>query len=55
LAPRAGFDPGGVDAHKVGVGCPTPEPDPHWRVRHAQPAFGVGRYEGTTLFLGRRG
>src|SRR5215467_700804 len=36
------------------VGCPSPEPGTHWRVPEAQPGFGVGRYEGTALCLGRR-
>jgi hypothetical protein len=51
--PRAGVDIGGVCSHTVGVGCPSPEPDTHWRARHAQPAFCRGRSEDTASWLGR--
>jgi transposase len=37
LDPRSGVDTCGVCAHKVGVCCPSPEPGPHGRARHAQP------------------
>ena len=30
------------------VGCPSPEPAPHWRAGDVQPARCIGRYEGTT-------
>src|SRR5919198_1501137 len=42
-------------SHQACVCCPSPEPDTHWRVQDAQPAFGIGRSEGTTFLLGRRG
>src|SRR5262245_39026753 len=42
-------------SHQACVCCPSPEPDTNWRVQDAQPALCIGRYEGTTLFLGRRG
>jgi hypothetical protein len=54
LAPRSGFDTGGVCAPAVGVGGPSPAPDTPWRARHAQPAFCLGRYEGTESVRGRR-
>ena len=54
LDPRSGFDPCGVCSPEVCMGCPSPEPDTPWRARHAQPAFCIGRYEGTESFLGRR-
>jgi hypothetical protein len=38
LDTRSGFDTCGVCSHKVGVCCPSPEPDTHGRARHAQPA-----------------
>jgi len=54
LDTRSGFAPGGVCSHEVCVGCPSPEPDTHGRARHAQPAFCIGRYEGTASCRGRR-
>jgi hypothetical protein len=41
-------------SHKACGGCPSPEPDAHWRAGHAQPALGLGRYEGTAACRGRR-
>jgi hypothetical protein len=38
-----------------GVGCPSPAPGPHWRVKKTQPPRCRGRSEGTALSLGRRG
>ena len=37
------------------VCCPSPAPGTHWRVNDTPPALCIGRYEGTTLLLGRRG
>ena len=43
---RAGVARGGVCAHQGCVCGPSPEPGPHGRARHAQPAVCVGREEG---------
>jgi hypothetical protein len=32
----------------------SPEPEPHWRTVNVHPVVGLGRYEGTEMFLGRR-
>src|SRR5215510_15598753 len=39
----------------VPVCCPSPEPGTNWRTVNVQPPFCIGRYEGTDMFLGRRG
>jgi hypothetical protein len=54
LDTRSGFDTCGVCSHEVGVCGPSPEPDTNWRAQHAQPAFCIGRSEGTESLLGRR-
>jgi Transposase IS116/IS110/IS902 family len=43
------------ESSTVSVCCPSPEPGSHGRTMHVQPPFCIGRYEGTALFLGRRG
>ena len=47
-ATRSGACRGGGCPHQARVGCPSPAPDPHWRVQHTQPDFCRGRYEGRT-------
>ena len=37
------------------VCCPSPEPGPNWRTRRVELVLCIGRYEGTDMFLGRRG
>jgi hypothetical protein len=39
---------------RAGRGGPSPEPGPHGRTVAVQPPLGIGRYEGTDMFLGRR-
>lgn len=43
------------ESHQGDVCCPSPEPEPNWRTAPVQPRLCIGRYEGTTRFLGRRG
>lgn len=38
----------------VKVGCPSPEPGPHWHTHCVEPPLCLGRSEGTDTFLGRR-
>jgi len=42
-------------SRSVDGGGPAPAPGTHGRTRAVQPRLGVGRYEGTATFLGRRG
>ena len=37
------------------VCCPSPDPGPHWPTHGVEPLLCIGRYEGTDMFLGRRG
>jgi hypothetical protein len=44
----------GRESCLVDVGCPSPEPETHWRTAPVQPPLGRGRDEGTEKLLGRR-